>query len=56
MLNVCIFSFVIIICSIIIREYHDYELEDIKHTIDEILEENWKNISSGRIAKSYNMY
>ena len=38
-MDVSIFSFIVIICSIIVREHRDPELEDIKKLTYEILEE-----------------
>ena len=38
-MNISIFSFIVVICTIIIREHRDFDFEDIKNNIDEILAE-----------------
>ena len=38
-MNVSILGFILIICTIIVRETHDPELEDIKALIRKILED-----------------
>ena len=38
-MNISIFSFIVVICTIIIREHQDYYFEDIKNDIDKILPE-----------------
>lgn len=38
-MNISIFSFIVVICTIIIREHRDFDFEDIKSNIDEILSE-----------------